>query len=107
MAFILCAWELGGGSGHCVNLVPIIDQLSAQGYRICAAMRDLRTAKQVFGDLPIQYFRAPARSNLGKNIVTPARNFANVLKNAGFNDSAELQPRVSAWREIINQTQPS
>ena len=34
-------WELGGGSGHAVNLRPFVSGLEAAGHKVFVAMRDL------------------------------------------------------------------
>ena len=42
MARVLLTWELGGGSGHFVNLRPFVHGLEAAGHKVFAALRDLR-----------------------------------------------------------------
>ena len=42
MARVLLTWELGGGSGHFVNLRPFVHGLEAAGHTVFATLRDLR-----------------------------------------------------------------
>jgi len=48
MARVLLTWELGGGSGHIVNLRPFGHGLESAGHKVLAALRDLRKGAKLF-----------------------------------------------------------
>src|SRR5947209_935135 len=106
MARILIAWELGGGAGHCVNLLSVIQGLLAKGHRVYAAVRDLHTTRQVFGGLEVSYLQAPFLRARPANYIRQARTFADVLHNTGFAEQMQLEILVDAWRNIYEFINP-
>jgi hypothetical protein len=38
MGIVLLSWELGGGAGHLINLLPLAKGLAARGHKVFAAM---------------------------------------------------------------------
>jgi UDP:flavonoid glycosyltransferase YjiC (YdhE family) len=44
MSTILLTWELGGGLGHLVNLLPLARELSQRGNRVFAPVKTGRSA---------------------------------------------------------------
>ena len=106
MTTYLLAWELGGGTGHCVNFLPIAEGLLAAGHRVCFAARDLVTARRVFRDLPITLLPAPFLTGSWPGAVRQPETFAQILYNTGFGSSNQLQALVSAWRNLMELVQP-
>lgn len=107
MTSILLAWELGAGTGHCVNLKPIAERLIERGHDITFAARDLATAKRVFGPLRVSYFQAPFLvSNVPDSVRRPY-SFAEILHNVGFGDDQRLEVLLQAWRNLIATIQPA
>ena len=106
MATILLTWELGGGAGHCVNLLPIAKGLLDRGHRVCVAARDLVTAHRVFAGLDVEPY--PAAFQLGKpaHPVARPRNFAHILHNIGFESDETLQALLAAWRQLYATISP-
>jgi hypothetical protein len=105
MATVLLAWELGGGLGHLVNLLPLAKGLSERGHCVVAALRELSFAEKVFGDIDIRYFQTPAFARPPQPI-DPIRNFAQILYNNGFHDPAALQFIAKAWRNLYSYVKP-
>src|SRR5262245_23280653 len=101
MATILLTWELGAGTGHCVNLRPIAEELGKRGHDICFATRDLTTARRVFQDTPVRYWQAPSFVARPTSFIRAPQTFAQILHNVGFGDDSDLEVLVSAWRQLI------
>jgi hypothetical protein len=106
MARVLLTWELGGGSGHFVNLRPIACGLGAAGHEVFAALRDLSKGPALLAGAPVSYLQAPYKPGPPRNVIAVARTFAQVLYNIGFGDPAELAVMVDAWRSLIDWIDP-
>jgi len=106
MATVLLTWELGGGMAHLVNLLPLARGLRERGHRVFAALRHLSSAETVFGELDISYLQAPVRTGRSRRWIEPARTFAHVLYNTGFDDASVLRPAVHAWKNLYKLVQP-
>lgn len=106
MSTILLAWELGGGAGHCVNLLPIAKGLAKRGHRICLAARDLVTARRMFAGIEVEHYPAAFLVGRAAQPVARPRNFAHILHNTGFESEETLGALVGAWRQLIRQTKP-
>jgi len=106
VATVLLCWELGGGQGHLAKLLPFAQGLSQAGHTIHAALRDLSNARQVLSGLPISYLQAPLKTRRDNDRVRHPRSFAHVLHNTGFGRIEELRAMASAWRHLIELTQP-
>ncbi|MGA2618302.1 MAG: hypothetical protein ABSF26_11875 [Thermoguttaceae bacterium] len=106
MATILLTWELGGGLGHFVNLLPLARGLRGRGHRVFAALRDLSQAEQVFAGLGISYFQAPISAQPCANAIDPPRSFAHILHNEGFGELGRLRAMADAWRNIYDAVRP-
>jgi UDP:flavonoid glycosyltransferase YjiC (YdhE family) len=101
MARYLFAWELGGGSGHCVNLEPLIGGLVRRGHEVFIAARDLHVAQRVIGGLNVSFFQAPILRSKPANFIRRPRSFGHILHNIGFGEDNHLGPLVAAWRKLI------
>ncbi|MGA2031912.1 MAG: hypothetical protein ABSG68_06635 [Thermoguttaceae bacterium] len=106
MAKVLCAWELGGGSGHFVNLRPLVRGLAAEGHKVFVALRDLCKGPALLEGAAVSYLQSPYKSDRPRNVIEPARTFAHILHNIGFGDPAELAALVDAWRNLIDLVDP-
>jgi len=106
MATILLAWELGAGTGHCVNLHPIAEGLIAKGHAVWFAARDLATARRVFGESPVNYLPAPFLLGGQRQAVERPKTFAQILHNVGFDDELRLRSLTNAWHSLFRLVQP-
>ena len=106
MAKVLLTWELGGGSGHFVNLRPFACGLEAAGHKVFAALRDLGKGPDLLGGKAVSFLQSPYKADVPRNVVPLARTFADLLHNVGFGDAAELAVRVDAWRGLIDSVAP-
>ena len=75
MATVLLTWELGGGSGHLVNLLPLAKGLAGKGHRVFAALRDLSQVNRMFAGLEVSYLQAPHKTRSSGNAIDPPRSF--------------------------------
>ncbi len=105
MAKVLLTWELGGGSGHFVNLRPFACGLEAAGHKVFAALRDLGKGPDLLGGT-VSFLQSPYKADVPRNVIPLARTFADLLHNVGFGDAAELAARVDAWRGLIDSIAP-
>jgi hypothetical protein len=106
MATVLLAWELGGGLGHLMNLLPTVKGLCEREHRVVAALKDLSKAKKFFLDLPVEFLQAPVRTAMIEDGIPSPRTFAHILYNCGFNDFNELHAMASAWRGLFTLVRP-
>lgn len=106
MATVVLAWELGGGWGHLMNLLPMAKGLCERGHRVVAVLKDLSKAKKFFSDLPIEFLQAPVRTAIREDGIASPRTFAHVMHNCGFNDFDELFAMASAWRGLFSLIRP-
>ena len=107
MANVLLTWELGGGLGHCVNLLPLATGLLQRGHHVYVALRDLSRAESIFADLDVTYLQAPIQTAAMRRSIEPVRTFAQMLHNIGFGEAERLCTYTSAWRSIYDLVQPT
>jgi hypothetical protein len=106
VATILITWELGGGLGHVVPLLPIVGRLRAKGHRVFAALRDLSRVEPLLGQLGVSYLQAPVKMARSGRRIDPPRSFAHILYNSGYCDSDELKAMVLAWQNLVEFVKP-
>lgn len=106
MATILLAWELGAGTGHCVNMHPIAEGLIARGHEVWFAARDLATARRIFGETPVNYLPAPFLLRGQRPFVERPETFAQILHSVGFDDDLRLRSLTQAWQSLFRLVQP-
>ena len=106
MAKVLLTWELGGGSGHFVNLQPFACGLAAAGHTVSTASANLRKGPDLLAGKAVTYLQAPYKADVPRNVIRIARTFADILHNIGFGDADELAGRVDAWRGLIDSVGP-
>jgi hypothetical protein len=105
MAKILIAWELGGGLGHLVRLVPIVNRLRQHGHQIFAAVRDLSRVDGLYAGCGVSFLQAPIKT-LKQPYVKEPRTFAHILCCNGFADEGELRGMSGGWRSLYQLVQP-
>lgn len=106
MPKVLLTWELGGGLGHLMNLLPLARGLSKAGHQVSVALRDLSRAGMVFSGIPLAYFQAPVKTRAATNRINPPRTFPHILHNIGFRNFDELRVMTEAWRNLYEHVQP-
>lgn len=106
MPTILIVWELGGGLGHLVQLMPLAAALVKRGYRVHVALRHLSMpAAEVFGRAGVSFRQAPFKST-GTRPFARTTGFAHVLANTGWGAAGELALLAYAWRNLIQDVRP-
>lgn len=106
MARILFTWELGGGLGHSLHHRPLLEALTAAGYEIWFAMRNLEQAERLFAGLDIHYLPAPVNIHNNKDPVDPVLSHAHLLHNVIFHSVDNMLTTTSSWQEIFAQVKP-
>src|SRR5215207_9183305 len=106
VATILLAWELGGGSGHLMQLMPIARSLARRGHRVHAALRDLSKAPAVFGPGVVRFLQAPYKSSPPRIEMRRPKTMAHIFHNTGFADVDELAALCEAWRGLFDLVRP-
>lgn len=104
---ILFCWELGGGLGHMMQMLPLARMLAARGHNVLVALRQLERAAAVFGRagvrfLPASCWNAPGSPTRVRRLST----FTHLLINIGFGDTGELFARAAAWRNLFRLVKP-
>src|SRR4051812_18842315 len=103
---VLFAWELGGGLGHLMQMLPLARGLVRSGHRVAVALRHLSPAAgELFGRVGVTFLQAPFRSK-GPTLTPRPDNFSHLLANLGFANGAELFAIVSAWRNLLRMVKP-
>jgi len=106
MANVLLAWELGGGLGHLVNLLPLAKNLRERGHCVVAALRDLSRVNEVFQGHDVTCLQAPIKTRIDDNRFDPPRTFSHILYNTGFGDYDELCSLATAWKNLYDLVRP-
>jgi UDP:flavonoid glycosyltransferase YjiC (YdhE family) len=105
MAKILMAWELGGGLGHLIQLLPLVQGLEQRGHRVMAVLKDLSRARAILGPT-VSLMQAPVKTRKIERAIVPPMTFAHILHNVGFADEQELAAMTHAWRHIYAYARP-
>jgi hypothetical protein len=104
---VLFCWELGGGLGHMMQMLPLAEALAKRGHRMLVALRQLERATKVFGRAGVRYLQAPAWNPVpGARRIRRLRTFTQLLVNVGFGDDGELYARACAWRNLFQMVRP-
>ena len=102
---VLFCWELGGGLGHLMQMLPLARGLAERGHRVFVALRDLHKATGVFGGAGVSFLSAPHSDSPTAHHRRPA-SLAQMLANLGFGDSFELFAVACAWRNLFRMVGP-
>ncbi|MCY2950959.1 MAG: hypothetical protein NTU53_03165 [Planctomycetota bacterium] len=105
MGTVLFAWQLGGGLGHLLRMLPLAEGLVKEGHRVFMAFRDLGRAGEIYGQAGVRFLQAPFRSR-GRLFFPRTMGFAHLLANVGFWDRRELFGLASAWRNLYRLIRP-
>lgn len=103
---VFIAWELGGGLGHLVRALPLVQRFRQRGYRVSLAARDLSRVARIFGRLEVRCFQAPVKTTRAENRVETPRSFAHILHNGGYGDDVELRGLAEAWWNLFEAVRP-
>jgi glycosyltransferase involved in cell wall biosynthesis len=103
---VLFCWELGGGLGHLMQMLPLAEDLAAAGHRVLVALRHLEGATAVFGGAGVTFLQAPGRFAPARAKCPRPASFAQMLANLGFADDFELFAVACAWRNLFKMVGP-
>lgn len=101
---ILFAWELGGGLGHLMQILPLAEDLARAGHRVWVALKDLTRAGDVLGRAGVSFLQAPTPA--GPIRIPRPVGYAQLLLNMGFGGDKELFVRACSWRNLLRMTRP-
>jgi len=102
---VLFVWELGGGLGHLMQMLPLAEDLAKRGYRVFVALRDLDRAAAVFARAGVSFLQAPIWLSGAVQFARPV-TFAQMLANVGFGSDVALFARAWAWRHLLELVRP-
>lgn len=106
-AHIVFCWELGGGLGHLVPLIPVAAALSERGCRITIASRDCASARKLFSGINANICVAPYGGVDSSSRIDYPSNYAHVLHNNGWNRIEQLETLVHGWRKLFHDSKAS
>ena len=91
---------------HLADILADLAHSAATGGAGAIRNMDDLPARQVFGELKVEYLQAPF--SMGQSIfaIRNPRTFAHVLHNTGFGDLQELETLIAAWRNMLKMVQP-
>ncbi|MGC4031631.1 MAG: hypothetical protein QM754_07850 [Tepidisphaeraceae bacterium] len=104
MAKVVFAWELGGGIGHLMRIVPIAKALRDARHQVLLITRDVPAASKFMRPIGVPCIQAPIHQSPPFKKLT--LNFAHVLESVGYGDSEGLRALASAWRTTFRLIQP-
>jgi len=105
MSRILLTWEMGGGSGHTLNLLSLATELRDRGHECIFVLKDLSRIEESIGQKGFDFLQAPIW--LPKAVgFPPTVSFADILLKLGYLEAKGLTGLVKAWRKIFELTSP-
>lgn len=105
MKRVLLTWEIGAGLGHMTRLSALARSLTARGYTVTAALRDLSRAHLLFADLPVTLLQAPTWLHK-VTMQRPVACLPDTLLLSGYFDSGALSSLVRAWDGLLTLVKP-
>jgi hypothetical protein len=106
MATVLFTWELGGGLGHVLPYLPVIETLREKGHRVAFALRDVTRAGETLARHGVQVLQAPIAAGPVPDPIRVACTYADVLYNCGFHDAGQIAALIRAWRSLFDLVRP-
>jgi len=107
MGRVLFTWELGGGLGHLMQILPLARGLARRGHRIFVAVRDHSRSCNIFSEQEgITLLPTPARITGVLNAIRPPRTLAHIFHNVGHDNLLELAGMTAAWRGLFDVVGP-
>lgn len=104
MKTVLFAWELGGGSGHLMNMRRLALRLQARGVRVVAAVTSLAAISALDGVFD-EIHRLPHWPGTGPASSSATLN--DILVSAGFGDAALTGTIADAWMRLYRALDPA
>jgi hypothetical protein len=98
-------WELGGGLGHLMQMLPLAEDLAGRGYRVFVALRELDRAGALYGSAGVSFLQAPIWLSGAAQFPRPA-TYPQMLANCGFGAKSALFARGCAWRNLLKMVAP-
>ena len=105
MSRILLTWELGLNLGHLTRLLPVAQQLKADGHTVLVASRDIQAAATVLGPAGILFVQAPHLPN-GIPLAHRATGYADVLLSQGWSNRSALWGLTQGWLNLFRMFSP-
>ena len=105
MSRILLTWELGLNLGHLTRLLPVAQQLKADGHMVLVAARDIPAAVRVLTPHGIPFVQSPYLAN-GIALDHRPAGYADVLLAQGWLDRQALQGLTYAWLNLFRLFRP-
>lgn len=106
MRRIFITWELGGGLGHLMQILPLARALAVRGHQIFAALRDIPKAQAIFPEETIKLLQAPFLSQIVHSPIQRPLTFTHILHNIGFEDEEAMAAMCRAWRTLYDLVKP-
>src|SRR4051812_26575394 len=106
MAKILLTWELGGGLGHLIQLLPLARGLTAAGHTVFAALKDLTRVRGISGYDGVVLLPAPTQPGRPADEIKPPVTFAHILHNVGIGNPIAFTGLAEGWRNICALVRP-
>lgn len=106
---IVLAWELGGGYGHIMGFLPLIEALLAQDVKVSMIAKNVMTAHRILQHLPVKIYQAPIFTSLPKPAGTPklaTLSYGDILHTVAYSDRESLLGLVNAWGELYTCLAP-
>jgi UDP:flavonoid glycosyltransferase YjiC (YdhE family) len=102
---VLLTWELGLHLGHLTRLLPVAQQLKAEGHVVLVAVRDIQAAATVLGPASIPFVQAPHLPQ-GIPLAHRATGYADILLSQGWSDRSALWGLTQGWLTIFQLFKP-
>jgi UDP:flavonoid glycosyltransferase YjiC (YdhE family) len=103
---VLLTWELGLNLGHLTRLLPVAQQLKADGHVVLVAVRDIQAAAIVLGPAGIPFVQAPHLPQ-GISLAHRATGYADILLSQGWSDQSALWGLTQGWLNIFQLFRPN
>lgn len=105
MSRILLTWELGLNLGHLTRLLPVAQQLKAEGHTVLVATRDIQAASAVLAPAGIPFVQAPHLPQ-GMALAHRPNGYADILLSQGWSDRRTLHGLTHAWLNLFRLFNP-